>query len=334
MNNQQPDLSPPEVKPSPPPSWKTYIWLMVISIGLILLTFILSEPDWPALMINLASGIITTVILIIIIDKHFRRDEVYFFLSNSSNRVIKFFSFFSDNLTDILAYAKILENQILAIRPSNYIETYMDEIDLEDFPYGFILIGQAGIGKTTFIQHIAWKYSEQLSINPIKSPIPVIIPVSKWRSGNIVEQIYINIHKFYPVRMKVFQNWIRRKPMLLMFDGIDEYQNPKEILDEIESLQKVMTNIKVIVTSRLSIQASVLPTVVMPFLAKQQTEKQLDLVLGSLKNNHDILELFFQMTNGHALTNVLLATIIKKKFEENNDIDEIKRILNHIKNNR
>lgn len=206
MKNQQPDPSPPDFRPIPPPSWITYFILATVSVGLIFIAFSIGSPDWSGLLVNLASGIITTIIFLIIIDRKFRVNEFSSLQVRTSTFTTRITSVFSADISDTIGYAKIFSTQIQKIRPEYYVARPDLENLLEKFPNGFFLTGLGGMGKTTLVQTIAVKRSEQLIIKPKGKMIPVLIPVRNWESGNIVEQIYKEIDKFYPVRIKVLQN--------------------------------------------------------------------------------------------------------------------------------
>jgi len=313
MNNQQPDPSPPDFRPVSPPSWITYFVLAAISIALIFVAFSIGVPDWPGLLINLASGIITTIMFLIIIDRKFRVNEFASLQIKTSTFTTQIASIFSADIADTVGYAKVFSNQIRKIRPAHYVERPDLENLLERLPNGFFLSGLGGIGKTTLVQTIAIKYSEQLIVKPKGKMIPVLIPVRNWRSGNIIEQIYKEIDKFYPVRTKVLRNWIRNKPMLLIFDGLDEHPNPDTVMIEIETLRKLATNLIIIVTSRSVSKNSELSKVALQVFTEQETKRQLELISGSSESLNNIVENIHQMTQGHPLATALAANVAKKE---------------------
>lgn len=311
MKNQQPDPSPPDFRPTPPPSWITYFILAIISVGFIFIAFSIGSPDWSGLLVNLASGIITTIIFLIIIDRKFRVNEFSSLQARTSTFTTRIASVFSADISDTIGYAKVFSNQVQKIRPAYYVERPELENLLEKFPNGFFLTGLGGMGKTTLVQTIAIKQSEQLIIKPKGKTIPVLIPVRNWQSGNIIEQIYKEIDKFYPVRVKVLRNWIRNKPMLIIFDGLNEHPNPDTVMAEIETLRKIATNFIIIVTSRSTSKNSELPQVALQGFTEQETKRQLELIGGSAEFNN-IVENIHQMTQGHPLANTLAANLAKR----------------------
>jgi|CXWL01.1.fsa_nt_gi hypothetical protein len=312
MNNQQPDPSPPDFRPVPPPSWLTYFILTATSAILILVAFSIGTPDWSGLLVNLASGIVTAIMFLIIIDRKFRANEFSTLQVKTSTFTTQFASIFSADIADTVGYAKVFANQIRKIRPSLHVERPELENLLEEFPSGFFMSGMAGIGKTTLVQSIAIKYSEQLIVKPKGKTIPVLIPVRNWQSGNIVEQIYKEIDKFYPVRTKVLRNWLRSKPMLLIFDGLNEHTNPDTVMMEIETLRKLANNLIIIVTSRSVPKNSELPKVVLSGFTKQETKRQIELIGSSPEALTEVIEKFHQMTQGHPLANTIAANLAKK----------------------
>lgn len=322
MKNQQPDPNPPDFRPVPPPSWLTYFALTGISIILILIAFSIGNPDWPGFLINLASGIITAMMFLIIIDRKFRVNEFSSFQIRTSTLATQIASILSPDVADTVGYAKIFSNQIHKIRPSFYVERPEFENLLDKYPNGFFIYGVGGIGKTTLVQTIAIRCSEQLVINPNRKMIPVLIPVRNWHTGNIIEQINKEIDKFYPVRKKVLQNWIRNKPMLLIFDGLDEHPNPEIVIMEIETLRKLAKNLTIIVTSRTVSKQSELEKVNLPGLTEQETKKQIELIGSSLHDLTSVIDRIYDMTKGHPLANSLAANLIKTESSTTTNLNE------------
>ena len=290
MSGQQPNPSPPDFRPIPPPSWLTYFALTIISIILIYIAFSVNTPDWSGLLINLATGIITAIMFLIIIDRKFRVNEFSAIQIKTSTLATQLAAIFSADIADTVGYAKVFSNQIRKIRPLYYVERPEFENLLEILPNGFFITGVPLVGKTTLAQTIAIKYSEQLIVNPKGKMIPVFIPVSNWQSGNIVEQIYKEIDKFYPVRKKVLQNWLRSKPLLLIFEGLDEHANPDIVMMEIETLRKLATNLVVIVTSRFENKNTELPKVVLSGFSEQETKRQIELMTNSPEALYESIE--------------------------------------------
>lgn len=312
MYNQQPDPNPPDFRPTPPPSWLTYFVLTIISITLVYIAFSINAPDWPSFLINLASGIITAIMFLIIIERKFRVDEFSRLQIRASTFTTKIASIFSVDVADTVGYAKVFSNQIHRIRPSYFVERPEFENLLEKYPDGFFVYGVGGVGKTTLVQTIAEKCSEQLVINPKGKMVPVLIPVRNWHSGNIIEQIYNEIDKFYPVRTEILQNWIRNKPMLLIFDGLDENPDPETVIMEIETLRKLAKNLTIVVTSRTISKQSELAKVELPGFTEQETKRQIELIGNSPDDLDEIIEKLYQMTQGHPLANTLVANLAKK----------------------
>lgn len=299
MKNQQPNPSPPDFRPAPPPSWLTYFVLTAISVILIFIAFSIGTPDWSALLVNLATGIITAIMFLIIIDRKFRVNEFSALQVKTSTFATQLAAIFSADISDTVGYAKVFANQIQKIRPENYIERPELENLLEKFPTGFFLNGAGGTGKTTLIQTIAVKYSKDLVINPKRKMIPVIIPVRNWYSGNIIEQVYKEIDKFYPVRTKVLQNWLRSKSLLLIFDGLDEHANPDIIMMEIETLRKLAKNLVVIVTSRSLPKNSELPLVELSGFTEEETKGQIESIGNTTEALNRVMESFNRMAQAY-----------------------------------
>lgn len=312
MNNQQPDPSPPDFRPVLPPSWLTYFFLAVMSIIFLIPAFFISNPVGSGFLVNLASGIITTIMFLIVIDRKFRVNEFYDLQIRTSTFTTRIASVFSADISDTVGYAKVFANQIQKIRPSYYVERPELENLLEKFPNGFFLSGVGGMGKTTLVQTIAINHSAKLIINPKKKMIPVIIPVRNWISGNIVEQVYKEIDKFYPVRTKVLRNWLRSKPMLLIFDGLDEHTNPDSVMMEIETLRKLANNLVVIVTSRSVAQNSELPIVVLEGFTEAESKRQIESIGSSPEALAEVIGEFHRMTQGNPLAIILAANLAKK----------------------
>jgi len=308
---QQPDPSPPETRPAPPPSLLTYLALMAMAVILIVVAFVMKGPDWPGLLINFASGIITAIMFLIIIDRRIRAGEITSFQNRTSTFTTRVASVVSANIADTIGYARVFAYQVRKIRPEYYVERPEFENLLDEYPNGFLLYGLAGIGKSTLVQAIAAKQAEKLIINPKGKPIPVLIPVRHWRKGNIIEQIQTEIDKYYPVRAKVLRDWLRNKPVLAIFDGLDEHEQPITIMNEIETLRKLAPNFAVIVTSRsLRIPENTsLPRVELTGFTEEQTRKQLELLGSSAEELAGKIQGLF---DGNPLLGSLAAQVAKQ----------------------
>ncbi len=117
-NKKQPDPKPPLQQP--PPSMVLYISLLVVSIILIIITFTLDKPDWPGLLINLASGFIGTVIVLIFVDQKLRANEVQAMTNFGLSLGVLFQSIYSSDTRQKVLYSRSFNRQLRKIRPKSY----------------------------------------------------------------------------------------------------------------------------------------------------------------------------------------------------------------------
>jgi hypothetical protein len=133
----QPRPVPPSVPIMEPPGLLLYFGLLLIAFVLIWLAFAVWEPDWPGLLINLASGIIGAVIILIFVDKRLRESEVVLLRKYAENTSVHIISIFSEDKRNAIQYAKVIQRQLDVIKPYEYISIPAVEAIPVQNPDGF-----------------------------------------------------------------------------------------------------------------------------------------------------------------------------------------------------
>src|SRR5258708_28563990 len=105
--DRQPDPEPPSITPIAAPSLSLYFTLVAASIVLIVIAFGIAKPDWPGLLINLASGLIGAVIILIFVDQRLRASEIQTIQDYATTTSVRLASMFSSDVRTTISYASV-----------------------------------------------------------------------------------------------------------------------------------------------------------------------------------------------------------------------------------
>lgn len=311
LHSKQPDPKPPDfLQPEPPSLWLYFVFILS-AIVLVWLAFIINGADWAALLLNFATELLGALVVLMIIERRFRKAEIMAFRKYTSDFPYQILSLASPNVSDALGYSKVFANQVRAVKPEHYVSRQQFENIANEYGDGFLITGMAGIGKTTLVQNIASTEADEVVKRPLKGKIPVYIRLHDWRDGNIIQEIQRQILSYYPVRAKVMGKWLRKRKMLVIFDGLDEHQNPEMVINEIETLRQLAPNIQVCVTSREhTVPAkTVLPKIILDTFTMEETYEQIQKLGMSRK---DYAEQIQRISKGHPLASAIATGIAKR----------------------
>jgi NACHT domain len=249
---RQPDPQPPSV-PATAPSLSLYFMLVIISITMIAIAFSIDKPDWPGLLVNLASGLIGAVIILVIVDRRLRASEIQTIQDYATTSSVRFISIFSGEVRATILYATVLSRELYNIRPQPYLVRPSVEGLLDEYSQGFILYGEPGSGKSTLVQAIATRQAEEALRRPKKEQIPIFFRVAQWTEGNLSQQLWGEVSRFSRVPRRIFDGWLAKGRALIILDGIDEwtFEQPEEmVFREIVAFKALYPETALIVTSR------------------------------------------------------------------------------------
>lgn len=247
---KQPDPRPPDRIPSQTPSLWLYLALITFALILTIVAFVIEPPDWPGLLLNLSTELIGAIIILMIIDRQIRQSELGKLASYVDSTSVKALTLFSRDVSNTLLYARVLNKQLSDLIPEFYIERPHLGSLLSQHPNGFILIGDAGTGKSTLLQAIVGKQTKNLLHRPRQGPIPLLYPMRLWTDGDLLDHLWSEIRQYAPLKRRVFDRWLENGRLLLIFDGINENVRPELALNEIINIRKQYPQTAVIVSSR------------------------------------------------------------------------------------
>jgi predicted NACHT family NTPase len=232
------------------PSLSLYLALLLVSVAMIALAFGIGKPDWPGLLMNLASGLIGAVIILIFVDQRLRASEVKAIQDYASTSSVRLASLFSPEMRASISYAAVISRQLRRIKPEPYLVRAGPEGLLDKNTGGFILYGDAGSGKSTSIQVIAARQAEKALRRPTKESVPIFLRVHRWNEGDLSEQLWEEARTFTRVRRPTVHKWLAQGRALLILDGIDEHRQPEFALEQLSTLRKRFPRAALVVTSR------------------------------------------------------------------------------------
>ncbi len=125
-----------------------------------------------------------------------------------------------------------------------------------------IILGDAGTGKTTLLQHISYSYSKDLSDEGL---IPFFITLAdfsyrlketkNYNLSSLFSYIASSFDEFeFPDIQQILKDKLKRKKCIFLFDGLDEVTNrntQNQIIDLIENLSSEYSQNTFIVSSRI-----------------------------------------------------------------------------------
>ena len=251
---KQPDPQPSIEVSEQSPSLLLYSALCAFSVFLIVLGFNIQAANWAGLILNLATEIIGAVLILVIVDKRLRRDELQAIQKYAESSSTRLSSVFIPDVRDSVSYVKALSFELTRIQPKAYFMRKEYEDLLERCSGDILLYGVAGCGKSTLLQSIALKQTERVKRQP-QSQLPIILPMRQWSKGEITSQLWQAFHGFSKANQKKFHKWLHQGRFMVMFDGLDESQEPKLMLREIKEFKSRHPNIPVLASCRSSFLA-------------------------------------------------------------------------------
>jgi Predicted NTPase (NACHT family) len=177
-----------------------------------------------------------------------------------------------DIISGIMDFTGYLNDMINRYRSSNLYSHYIDVFDkntggtmedsvrdfLADKEYNaFLILGDYGCGKTSFLLNLSWKLAEEFCREE-SSYIPVFIPLKEYAKAvnleNLFLDLFVNKMHMPNVSIEAFKIMLKYMKFVLLFDGFDEaakrvnYDVKFEILNQI--CRFCNENTKIVITCR------------------------------------------------------------------------------------
>jgi hypothetical protein len=215
---RQPDISATTAAP-PHPSLLTYLFLLIVSLILIVTAHWI-RPDWPSLLVNMGSSLISAIVLLILIDRRLRQSEIAALLNmparvglalalTTSARRRRLYKF---NLLQLRALGGLTGDKI-ASASFNAIVTQQGS---------FVLLGAAGSGKTTLLQMLCAARAREHRAN-LERPVPIFYALGRWMPDRQLDEAILEyVRAFHPIGKSALLKTFRKNGAVLILDGGDE----------------------------------------------------------------------------------------------------------------
>ena len=248
---RQPDPEPPPYVEATPPSLVLYACLLTFALLLLLLAFGMKAADWPGFLLNLATEIIGAVIILILVERRFRENELRFIQGIPGTTGSLLSTWFLGEGREVKAYVSILSSRVKLASLPFYLSRPEVEAALEaKRSRGIILIGVPGLGKTTLLHHLIRTQAKDVLKSPRRALVPVLVPVGRWKDGEIAEVLHASVQDYYPIKDRNFRRLLTRGRLLCIFDGVDELLNTMEIIERLKRFRTEHPDNVLIISSR------------------------------------------------------------------------------------
>lgn len=221
--SRQPDALPPPA-PLPPPIW-LYIILSGLSVLGIAVAFrILGKPDWPSLLMNLSSGLITSVLLLIVVDQRIRQSEIRAVLALPTRASLSIRSLISPQFRLRYYYAK---NHLAALDVELTRSRVIERATLRDIEASILrgvnLVASAGMGKTTTLQVVAAKNARRMLQGDTSAPLVILFSLRHWRTDrSLLAEVIEHIAAFIQKSPSQARKLLTSRPTVILLDALDE----------------------------------------------------------------------------------------------------------------
>jgi hypothetical protein len=220
----QPDVTVAGLATPHHPSLLTYLIMFALGSALIGVAQYLYS-DWPGVLVNLGSSLISAVVLLILIDRRLRQSEIDALLG-IPQRVGMALTFSLVWRRRKLYKFNLL--QLRALEPLTGGKIILDSLEeLVQQPGGFVLMGEPGTGKTTLLQMLCAHRSRAHKAD-YRAAIPIFYAASRWLpdrptlDGAILEYL----RGIVPISKRAFARSLNKEKVILIIDGADEIFRP------------------------------------------------------------------------------------------------------------
>lgn len=251
-NKPQPEALPIVPVATNPSLW-LYFALTAVSIGLIAYAFSLQErPDWPGLLLNIAAGLIGALVVLVLVDRRLRSSEIE--AIRNLPRTASFQASLWCTPTGRLSqnYCRSLLLTLDKLVGDKFARPTTSTLDAKVLE-GFVLLAEAGAGKTTWHQMVARSLASKTLTGDPSGRVPILFTVRHWREDQSLEQELFNLFSsFSNCRRSTFHRLMASGRAVLLLDGYDELWNNRQMPLEaaVAALRAKCPNLKCSITSR------------------------------------------------------------------------------------
>jgi len=217
---RQPDTA-AEGHVAPTPSLLLYAALICIAVGLIFISF-REKPDWPALLLHIATEILVAVFVLILVERRLRQRELRLIRSVPHQTRLILALALSLQTRRLYRYNRhylvALERVLRVPSSRNELSSLRENVD-----QGVLLIGDAGTGKTTLLQTVSMERARAFLNDPIKAKVPLVFPLTRWLPDRTLEEaLYEYFRSFSHISSRAFRSAVRKNRILFLLDGASE----------------------------------------------------------------------------------------------------------------
>lgn len=268
--------------PVPSPSILLYVLLLSLAVVLLFAALTSGTQDWPSFFLNLASEIVGAIIILVVVERRFRSSELRVIQRAPQTTKLYLATLLSRDVRQTVGYVRVLSAQMDAVwKPHHLLRPQIEATLAAKIPEGFVLIGQAGTGKTTLLHRLVRGQAADVMREPRKARIPVLVSVLRWSEGDAKDALFEAMQSFYPVSVRTFQRVVQKGKLLCIFDGIDEAIQPPERVQAVREFHLQYPGNAVILSCRNCPDELLgdlnLPRLQIPPLTKEEVERILEL---------------------------------------------------------
>lgn len=248
----QPEAT-PNVDAGNPSLW-LYAVLLISAALLVLVAFsIQAQPDWPGLFLNVAAGLIGSVVILVFVDRRLRSRELMAIRSMPRQATWTLAVTVLPTRRFAVNYARRLLLTVEPLLESVFVRDQFHALD-ERARSGFVLLGRAGEGKTTWLQRASAKLARGYLEQVPQAKLPILVSLSRWSPGvPLDELLHHSATQYAKCSKATFRRVLSSGNVALLLDAFDEIQDRADFfVAEVVRLRSIYPNIAWTFTSRTS----------------------------------------------------------------------------------
>jgi hypothetical protein len=236
------------------PSLWLYAVLLFLAVLLVTAAFSLQvHPDWPGLFLNLAAGLIGSVVILIFVDRRLRAREVAALGSLPGRATWTLASIVFPTKRFAIRYTRRLLVTLEPMLQGVFVRDQFQGLD-ERARSGFVLLGRAGEGKTTWLQRASAKLAREYLERTPKARLPILLSLGRWRPNVALDDVlYRSATQYAACGRSVFRRVLSSGQVALLLDAYDEISDhEREFETEVVRLRSQYPGIAWTFTARTS----------------------------------------------------------------------------------
>lgn len=271
---RQQHADPPAALETQSPSMVIYVVLLLIATLLVVVSLAIDDDKWSGLLSNMATEIFGSVLILIIVDHRIRQSDVRLIRGLTGRLNSALWSVFSQDAA-VVRYCQVLDAALNKVRPQTYFHRKsLDSLEKRN-PAGFVLLGDAGLGKTTLLQHIATRLSRSAIAEPRTARVPVLIPGRDLLPKRWSESISAHMNAYSWMSSNRVESLMKAGRVSVLLDGLDESPDRETLLAELRAFREEYPGNQIIMSARPYLECALegLPTIAIQPLTPAEVEQ-------------------------------------------------------------